>query len=274
MITPRQPLTNALLSPEDGPSVETINANGASPVVLVCEHASNRIPVTLNDLGLTAAQRETHIAWDLGARALARSLSKGLDAPLVAARFSRLVYDCNRPPGVASAMPSDTEVCVVPGNEKLSDDERQNRTQALYEPFHLALANTIAERCSQAHRVVLVTIHSFTPEFYGKHRDVEVGFLHGSDARLATLMHTYSNANWPFDCRLNEPYSPTDGVLHTIEKHLNDTTTPSVMIEIRNDLLGSEQSIHTVNEYLHDVLVHAIDRPDNTLMSQSNEHAL
>ena len=43
--------------------VSVSRASGASPVVLVCEHASHFIPPSLGDLGLSAKARYSHIAW-------------------------------------------------------------------------------------------------------------------------------------------------------------------------------------------------------------------
>jgi predicted N-formylglutamate amidohydrolase len=88
---------------------EVINPAGSSPYVLVCEHASNRIPANLGTLGLPDADLQRHIAWDIGAEATARILSRILDAPLIVQRYSRLVYDCNRPPEADSAYPEVSE---------------------------------------------------------------------------------------------------------------------------------------------------------------------
>lgn len=53
------------------------------PVILVCEHASAHIPAPLERLGLDARAAEEHIAWDIGALALAQHLSQTLDATLI-----------------------------------------------------------------------------------------------------------------------------------------------------------------------------------------------
>ncbi len=112
-----------------GKNILVVNAAGSSSVVLVCEHASHHIPQSFNGLGLSQDARESHAAWDPGAMAVARQLSKNLDAVLVASEVSRLVYDCNRPPNAADAMPSRSELIVVPGNEKLTQRERDARTE-------------------------------------------------------------------------------------------------------------------------------------------------
>lgn len=234
-----------LLDDIDGPAFNIRNTDGQSPVVLACEHASNRIPRRLNDLGLTQSELATHVAWDLGAAALARKLSDAFGAVLIEARFSRLVYDCNRPPDAPSAMPDVTEVCPIPGNTTLSDDERSARTREIYEPFHAAVSQELGRRQNP----VLVTVHSFTPVFYGKRRDVEIGLLHAEDSRVALAMMQNMQGSH-YDIRLNAPYGPEDGVLHSIEKHLTEKVVPYVMIEIRNDLLATETGIADISALL------------------------
>ena len=59
---------------------------------------------------------ERHIAWDIGIAGVAEQMSKHLDAHLIVQRYSRLVIDCNRPPGVPSSIPERSEDTVVPGN--------------------------------------------------------------------------------------------------------------------------------------------------------------
>ena len=98
-------------------------------IVLVCEHASNHIPPAWGNLGLTEDQRHAHIAWDPGALGLARGLSRRLDAVLIHAPVSRLVYDCNRAPDMPGAMPARSEVHDIPGNAAISADERLRRTK-------------------------------------------------------------------------------------------------------------------------------------------------
>ncbi|RLJ58864.1 putative N-formylglutamate amidohydrolase [Litoreibacter meonggei] len=235
----------SLLVEADGPAFGIHNEDGTSPIVVVCEHASNCVPTLLKNLGLTVSQLDTHVAWDPGAAILARKLSDAFDAPLIEARFSRLVYDCNRPPDAPSAMPADTEVCAIPGNAKITKAERQTRTREIYEPFHVAVTETLNRHRSAGRTPVLITVHSFTPVFHGKARDVEIGLLHGQDDRLArAMMEAIEHA--PYDTRANEPYGPEDGVLHSIEKHLTNDPMPYVMIEIRNDLLATDDGLSDI----------------------------
>lgn len=247
-----------LLAEADGKPVEVHNGEGRSPVVLVCEHASNRIPRSLGNLGLSSEQLKSHVAWDPGAFDLAVMLSQRLDAPLVAARFSRLVYDCNRPPVAESAMPSVTEVCAIPGNASILPSERLARTREIYVPFHAEVAAVLAKKRQEGLSPVLITIHSFTPVFEGRQRFVEIGYLHGPDRRLASEMLKNTNPEPITDVRLNEPYGPQDGVLHTIERHTGPTSEPNVMIEIRNDLLQSDTALHVVRDLISAVIIKSL----------------
>ncbi|MGX0902303.1 putative N-formylglutamate amidohydrolase [Roseovarius sp. MBR-79] len=219
--------------------VEILNPHGRGAAILVCEHASNHIPDAYRGLGLDAAARFSHAAWDPGALALAQLLSQALDAPLVAGRISRLVYDCNRPPDAPSAMPEQSETIAVPGNRGLDATARAARAKAVYEPFTKALTEVIAARQTPA---ALVTVHSFSPTWFGTPRAVELGILHDADARLADLMLSGAPALPARRIARNAPYGPEDGVTHTLRLHGLANDLPNVMLEVRQDLLTTEQA--------------------------------
>src|SRR5690606_29562638 len=157
-----------------------------------------------------------HIAWDPGALATSRLMAKSLDATLIYQRFSRLAYDCNRPPESPAAMPEKSEIYDVPGNAHLDDMARNARTEALYLPFRDTLSRLLRRRIDEGRAPVVVTMHSFTPVYFGRQRAVEIGILHDSDSRLADLMLAASAGGSLFNVRRNEPYGPEDGVTHTL----------------------------------------------------------
>ncbi|MFT4181916.1 MAG: N-formylglutamate amidohydrolase, partial [Rhizobium sp.] len=94
-----------ILTEADGECVAVERPDGKSPIFIVCEHASRKLPERFGDLGLSQEALSSHIAWDPGALAVACKISASLDATLVYQRFSRLIYDCNRPPESPGAMP-------------------------------------------------------------------------------------------------------------------------------------------------------------------------
>jgi predicted N-formylglutamate amidohydrolase len=238
----------------DEPPVFLVNGGGRSPYVLVSEHASNRLPKSLGTLGLPESELQRHIAWDIGAEQVARLLSRLIDAPLVLQRYSRLAYDCNRPPDSADAMPEMSETTHIPGNRNLSPDDKLMRIREIYRPFHAAIADLLDRRAAEGVRSMVVTIHSFTPVYKGKPRTVELGILHDRDTGLADKLIT----SFPMvDARLNEPYGPKDGVLHTLNLHAAPRGLRHAMIEIRNDFLSDERGQGEWAERLSTSLVHA-----------------
>ncbi|WP_265516679.1 N-formylglutamate amidohydrolase [Nitratireductor luteus] len=235
-----KPLVKQDETEASGSVVETINAEGSAGFVLACEHASRAIPPEYGDLGLGEEALSSHIAWDPGARAVAVELARLLDAPLVAQRVSRLVYDCNRPMEAPDAMPVRSELYMVPGNMGLTEEERAARVAQFYRPFEKALAASLDSRTTARRLPMLVTIHSFTPVYNGVHRDVEIGVLHDRDSRLADALLASLMTGAGFEVRRNEPYGPEHGVMHTLVTHALPRGLHNVMIEVRNDLIADE----------------------------------
>ena len=215
--------------------VGVLNAQASSSVVLVCEHASAIIPAEYNHLGIQPSHRSSHAVWDPGAFAVASSLAKEMEAKLIFSKVSRLIYDCNRAPDAADAMPARSEIIEVPGNADLSPEERQKRIDTFYKPFR----NRLARELAATKLPTLITIHSFTPVYNGKKRDVEIGLLHDQDQRLAVAMFETSQNHTSHIVRLNEPYGADDGVTHTLHEHGVKNGYPNIMLEIRNDLIAT-----------------------------------
>ncbi len=238
---------NTLLGDDEDHPALVLNAMGTSPIVLVCEHASNLLPKSMGKLGLRDEDLQRHIAYDIGAEATSRILSRLLDAPLILQRYSRLVYDCNRPPEAEGAMPDISEIYEIPGNKNLLPSARLARTQEIYRPFHRAVEDFLDHRAAEKRFTIMVTMHSFNPVYKGKSRDFDVGFLFDRDNWLANFLIKA----FPKDrARLNEPYGPKDGVMHTTNLHAAPRGLKHVMIEIRNDLIANHVGQNTWANHL------------------------
>jgi len=229
-----------LLSGEGEPAI-VVNPNGQSDIVLVCEHAGRIIPKSLGSLGLADGDLSRHFAWDIGAEAVSRKLSALLDAPLILQRYSRLVYDCNRPPESASAMPVIGESTPIPGNEGLNAAQKLERIESIYRPFHAAVSAVLDARAAANRPAILATIHSFTPVFKGNRRNLHLGMLHDRDARFADRVLAVLGRTSDIVVKRNEPYGPADGVCHTLNLHAGVRGLLNVMIEIRNDLIETDK---------------------------------
>jgi len=218
------------------PPVLTVNPGGRSDFVLVCDHASNRIPEPYGDLGLSRLQRLMHIAWDPGALAVSLILADLLDAPLVQSTVSRLVTDCNRAADAIDLCPKVSERTVIPGNAAISADDRAHRIAAYHAPFHEAIDALLSARAAAGRPAILVTVHSFTPVYKDVPRPWPIGLIHGVDTTFTAALRDALAADDPaLNIGWNEPYSALNGVTYTLEHHGDDRGLAATMIEIRNN---------------------------------------
>lgn len=233
-----------LLSASDPAPVELLRVGGRSAFVLTCEHGGRAIPAQLADLGLPAGELDRHIGWDIGAEAVARGLSAALDAPLAVQRFSRLVIDCNRPPGSPQCIPEISDGTIVPANRGLDEALRAERWEEIHAPFHDAVAALLDERARAGPPTALVCVHSFTGRLATdpRERPWHLGLLARSDERLSTaLVAALAEAEPDLVVARNEPYRIESGSDYTIPVHGEARGLPHVLIEIRQDLIGAAE---------------------------------
>ncbi len=222
-----------LLASDEPAAFEIVNADGAGSAVVVCDHASNRLPRRLGALGLGAADLADHIAWDPGAADVARRLSELLDAPLVLSAYSRLVIDCNRPTHSPESIPAQTNGVPVPGNRMLTPGERALRIEAVFSPYHRAISDVLDRRAGRSS--LLLSIHSFTAVLAGQRRPWSIGFAHGRDRRLAALILAAMNRDASLLVGDNQPYAIDHAADYTIPVHGEDRGLPHILVEIRQD---------------------------------------
>lgn len=212
------------------------NARGRSPFVIVCDHASNRIPEKYGDLGLTATERLSHIAWDPGALAVSRQMSELLDAPLVQSTVSRIVIDCNRELDAPDLIWTLSEATRIAANENLDAAERQYRIDHFHRPYHASIETLLEARRHAGQETILVCMHSFTPVYLGVARPWPIGLIHGTDTHYTRALFDALKADEPaLNVGWNEPYAALNGVTLTLEKHGDGRGLEATMIEIRND---------------------------------------
>ena len=230
-----------LLGPDEPPAFELVNAHGRGNAVLVCDHAANRVPHRLGNLGLDAVQLADHIGWDPGAAAVARHLSAQLDAPLVLSAYSRLVIDCNRPLRSAESIPQQSAGVVVPGNHGLSPAQQESRVHALFRPYHEAIEQVLDARLPRPS--FLLSIHSFTPIWNGQPRPWHIGVSAWRDQRLAALLLDALNQAGDVIVGDNQPYPIEAEFDYTVPVHGEARGLPSVMLEIRQDGLRTAADV-------------------------------
>jgi predicted N-formylglutamate amidohydrolase len=214
------------------------NRDGAGRFVIVCDHASNFIPPEYGTLGLSETDSATHIAWDPGALGVSRHLARELDAPLVHATVSRLVVDCNRPPDAPDLIATTSETTTIPGNARVSEEERRRRIATVHAPYHAAVEKLLNERVAAGRETVLIAVHSYTPVYRGAPRPWEIGVIFDHDRRISDPLISMLRAEG-LEVGVNEPYAPADRVYYTLARHGEARGLAPAMIEIRNDLIAS-----------------------------------
>ena len=249
-----------LLGDDEPAPYEIVNAHGRSRVILTCDHASRRIPRRLGALGVAPAELDRHIAWDIGAAAVARRLSEILDASLILCGYSRLVVDCNRPLDRAGAFVTQSEDVRILGNESLAAAARDARAEAIYWPYHEAVNRIVGARTAGEVTPAMVSVHSFTPVYHGVSRPWDIGVLHRWDRRLADLMMTELRGgelvvgdNQPYQVALDEDY--------TIPVHAEARGMPYTLLEIRQDLVAADAGAEAWASRLAGILESVLDDP-------------
>lgn len=219
-----------------------VNAGGAGDWVLTCEHASRAIPCAYGDLGVRREDRRTHVAWDIGAAVVARTLAAALAAPLVEAAYSRLLIDCNRAPTDGDLIVEAVHGVRVPGNAGIDAAERERRLARYYGPYHEAIEAVLSAGPAERQ---LLSVHSFTPELGGQRRDFDIGVLYDDWADLGERLAAELAASG-FRVRRNEPYSAHEGLIFSASTHGRRHGMRYAEIEVNNALVHREAGAHRV----------------------------
>jgi predicted N-formylglutamate amidohydrolase len=227
-----------LLAADEPPAVLETGREARSRFVIVVDHAGRRIPRCLENLGLPPAELERHIAWDIGALAVARQLAAELDSSLLAQNYSRLVIDCNRNPEVPSSIPTLSESVEIRGNMDLSEAEIAARRAEIFDPYHERLRALLDERQATGRPTILVAQHTMTNVFKGARREMHAAVLYNRDRRFAGLVLDSLRRDTSLIIADNEPYFVSDETDYTIPRHGEGRGLPHVEIEIRQDLVS------------------------------------
>ena len=213
--------------------------NRPSRWLVTCDHAANTVPDFVNGgcLGISPEDLNRHIAYDVGAAGLTTALAEALNGPAILSNFSRLVIDPNRGEDDPTLLMKLYDGTIIPGNRHAGAEELEARKAAMYRPYHAAYAGLAGRRSD----TVICAVHSFTPQLRGRpHRPWHVGILYSHlDERLALPLIARLRQEPDLCIGDNEPYSghlPGDA----IDRHALKPGRPNILIELRNDLIGTE----------------------------------
>lgn len=222
------------------PAFEVVEGRAGSRLVLTCDHASNRVPPELGDLGLPAAAFERHIAYDIGMRGATLELARLTGATAVLSTFSRLVIDPNRGDDDPTLVMRLSDGAIVPGNAAVDAAEVERRKARYHRPYHAAISERLDAIVDRGDTPVVIAMHSFTPFWKTYLRPWAIGLLWDLDDRLAAPLLKALQAEGDLVVGDNEPY---DGALigDGMNSHGTDRGFPHVLVEIRQDLVAEQK---------------------------------
>lgn len=242
-----------LLTEDDQKAYTSRNTKGRSHLFFTCDHASPSLPSKLGTLGIDEANLMSHIGWDIGALEVSEKLSDYLDTPLISTNYSRLVIDCNRPPGTPDSIPERIHGVKIPGNSNLSSLQKKQRIQEIFEPYHAAISSHIHSHIQQVGHICFLAIHSFTPKLNGQNRPWYIGITYKTQSNFSAYLIKELSRNFAMIGE-NQPYAITPDGDYGIHTHGEKNNLPSVLMEIRQDLLQDEKIKNEIIENLSDIL--------------------
>jgi predicted N-formylglutamate amidohydrolase len=221
---------------------ESVKADAPAPLLFLCDHASNAVPKELDRLGLPEDEFARHIAYDIGAAALTRTLAEAFAAPAIIARWSRLVVDLNRGADDPTVVMQLSDGRIIPKNRGLDGRAIKERIARYHTPYHAAIASRISEARALGIVPALVSMHSFTALWRGHVRPWHIGVLWDRDGRLPRALMERLKREGDIVVGDNEPYS---GALEndTLYRHGTMNGLPHVLIEVRQDLIADEAGV-------------------------------
>lgn len=226
----------------NGLAYEAVEGAEGGQVLLLCDHASAEVPeIVGGSLGLPDAEMRRHIAFDIGARGVTLELARLLRAKALLTRFSRLVIDPNRGEDDPTLVMRLYDGTVIPGNRQVTEAEVERRLELFHRPYHRAVTAAIDRMLAGGRTPALISMHSYTPQLKGRPpRPWQVGVLWHRDGRIALpLMERLRGEGLCVGD--NEPYS---GELEgdTMSRHGTGRGLPHVLIELRQDLIGTPEA--------------------------------
>ena len=261
-----------LLGTSDPPPFQVFNGDATAPVVIVCDHAGRAIPAALGTLGLDDDLLHRHIAYDIGAAQLTRLIAQRLAAPAVLATYSRLVIDCNRPPGEAQSILDVSDGVRVPGNAGIREAAREARHDACHAPYHRAIDAEISRLRALGTAPAVFSVHTFTPSLAGSDRMWDLSVLWNEDARIAAPLIDILRREPGLAIGDNEPYSGRQ-LAYTLNRHGGDAGLANAAVEVRQDHCQSRWELDRWADLLAGALERILALPGVGMSGGGDEEA-
>lgn len=217
--------------------------------IFTVEHAVPFAPLWIkNRLNLPPEEWLSHKAYDQGALKLAKQLAKLAGGKVYSARLSRLVLDHNR--SFSISKPFSKQALI-----SLTKKEREAIRRSYYQKYRGQIEKTLHRSLQTNRRTVILSVHSFTPIFKGKHRQTDLGLLfdyrHPKERKFAQHIKNAFHTHWPeLRVHFNLPYrGHTDCFLNDlIKSHGRNFLFESLFLEMNQNLISQISRVAKILE--------------------------
>lgn len=212
--------------------------------IISCEHAGNNIPEDYESLFEGEDEvLHSHRGWDPGASELAQTIAKKTDSKLFAYPYTRLFVEPNRSIG--------HPILFSEFTRDLSTEKKQEIVDRYYLPYRNSVTDLIRRNASNDISAIHISVHTFTPVFDKKARNVDVGLLYDPAKKLekdfCNLWKSTLKRKFPdFRIRMNQPYKGTsDGFTTFLRGEFDEKLYLGIELEINQKLYFKHNSSWT-----------------------------
>lgn len=142
-----------------------------SKLIISCEHAGNEVPKEYHHLFEHKPETlETHRGIDIGALELTNTLAEKMEQEAYLHTVTRLLVDLNRSvqsPTLFSEYTKDQPQSV-----------REHIFKKYYQPHRKRIEDKVNQIIESGDQAIHLGVHTFTPTWDGRERNVDVGFLY------------------------------------------------------------------------------------------------
>lgn len=209
-------------------------------LVLTCEHAGNEVPEKYRHLFEGHGDvLQTHRGIDIGALELTNTISRKMKREAYLHTITRLLVDLNRSvrnPTLFSEFTRD-----------LPDDIRQQIFEEYYRPHRNRVEAKIKKIIAEGNQVIHLGVHTFTPIWEGKEREVDVGFLYdpqrkGEKRFCQRWRRLLAEHSTELRLKMNQPYKGTmDGFTTYLRKEYDADHYIGMEIEVNQRFVSPEK---------------------------------
>jgi predicted N-formylglutamate amidohydrolase len=180
-------------------------------LIISCEHAGNEVPEEYHHLFEHKPETlQTHRGIDIGALELTNTIAETMEQEAYLHTVTRLLVDLNRSvqsPTLFSEYTKDQPRSV-----------REHIFKKYYQPHRKRIEEKVTEIIDQGDRAVHIGVHTFTPVWNGREREVDIGFLYDPtrkhEDQFCRVWRKEVKDRCPGLClKMNKPYRGTmDGL--------------------------------------------------------------